>query len=613
MKKSSLIIGIGLLLAACSPQRPQRVDNPDMLASNAASTLDLTSVVASDSATVLSFDVTFTPGLWIRIDRSSYIIADGDTLPLLAAEGIEPGEQFVMPESGRHTFDLTFGPVGPKVRKITFSEGDGGWTLVGIDLMDNARIEPDVPAKILRESDGEVFAEPILEVADTKINLHIIDYVPELGSQISARIIGLGGTSFEETLNLEADGSVTFTAPVYGTSQLYLGLTALSQSTSPIVIAPQKSIEVYLDPRYSTRPSAERLGRKVTARYVYDNGRYAALNAQVAATDFDFGPDLTAQAVPGLWRWTPDQYTDSVLANCEAKTAEIDNLLADVQFKEYLKAELNDRALTAILAADYAYLRSFYDEYRTFGDNWRDSVPALPGKSDYVRAAKALDISSPRMLMLPSYRYLVTDVDLIGNGIDSEQVAAVVTYFNAYEQADEEGAVSEQTLEKLRKLSSPFYAQAVEARAEVVKKQIDALTDLVNELPDVDPSELFAAIIDQYKGKVILVDLWNTWCGPCRRALAANEPFKTGELSDPDIVWVYIADTSSKPGAYVSMVPDIAGQHYLVSKEQIAAIRSQFNVDGIPYYILVDREGNAVGHPDFRDHSLLVEGIKSKL
>ena len=61
------------------------------------------------------------------------------------------------------------------------------------------------------------------------------------------------------------------------------------------------------------------------------------------------------------------------------------------------------------------------------------------------------------------------------------------------------------------------------------------------------------------------------------------------------------------------MLPNIKGEHHMVSPEQIAAIRSRFNVDGIPFYILVDRNGKAVGHPDFRNHSKLVEGIKGAL
>ena len=82
---------------------------------------------------------------------------------------------------------------------------------------------------------------------------------------------------------------MTFSAPVYGTSDLYIGLADMNYWASPIVIAPEKSIEVYLDPRFSMSASNARLGREDNDRYVYDNGRYAALNAQLAATDFDFG------------------------------------------------------------------------------------------------------------------------------------------------------------------------------------------------------------------------------------------------------------------------------------------------------------------------------------
>ena len=99
-----------------------------------------------------------------------------------------------------------------------------------------------------------------------------------------------------------------------------------------------------------------------------------------------------------------------------------------------------------------------------------------------------------------------------------------------------------------------------------------------------------------------MVDLWNTWCGPCRAAIKENEPLKDGELSSDDIVWVYIADDSSPIESYLEMIPDIRGIHYRLMPEQISAIRSHFGVDGIPYYILVGRDGKAEGRPDLRDH-----------
>ncbi len=164
-------------------------------------------------------------------------------------------------------------------------------------------------------------------------------------------------------------------------------------------------------------------------------------------------------------------------------------------------------------------------------------------------------------------------------------------------------------------LSNPFFAQVADSLYAEMNKKISKLDASITpkDVPDVAIDEIFDAIVGPHKGKVVVVDLWNTWCGPCRRAIKQNEPLKDGELSSDDIVWIYIADESSDHFQYLEMIPKIKGLHYKLSQEQIGNIRERFKVDGIPYYILVDREGNATGRPDLRDHSKYIKEIKSLL
>ncbi|THG43034.1 hypothetical protein E5990_10540 [Muribaculum caecicola] len=162
-------------------------------------------------------------------------------------------------------------------------------------------------------------------------------------------------------------------------------------------------------------------------------------------------------------------------------------------------------------------------------------------------------------------------------------------------------------------MSDPFYADALSKRRQATANAMNRIKNSIQRIPDVTNEKLFEAIIAPHKGKVVLVDLWNTWCGPCRAALKRNEPLKENELSDKDIVWIYIADVSSDINQYNNLISNINGLHYLLNEEQIKYLRSQFEVDGIPYYILVDRKGNAKGHPDFRDPSKFVKGIKTAL
>jgi|GEM_PF-2529947 len=130
-----------------------------------------------------------------------------------------------------------------------------------------------------------------------------------------------------------------------------------------------------------------------------------------------------------------------------------------------------------------------------------------------------------------------------------------------------------------------------------------------NELPNSAADQIFNDIIKKYKGKVIYVDFWATWCGPCRANIEEVAPLKD-ELKDENIAFVYITDGSSPIETYKSMAPGIKGEHFRVTSDQWNYLLSKFKISGIPHHVLVNKKGEVVS-PDF--HTGGNDDLKNKL
>ncbi len=130
-----------------------------------------------------------------------------------------------------------------------------------------------------------------------------------------------------------------------------------------------------------------------------------------------------------------------------------------------------------------------------------------------------------------------------------------------------------------------------ESKAELTVKNTPA-----EYVPKTEAEKYFDGLIKKYRGKVVYVDFWATWCAPCKDGIARIKPLKE-ELAKEDIVFVYITNPTSPEKDYQKAIPDIKGEHFKVSADDWNLLTSKFNIYGIPHYALVDKTGRIV-NPD---------------
>jgi thiol-disulfide isomerase/thioredoxin len=131
-------------------------------------------------------------------------------------------------------------------------------------------------------------------------------------------------------------------------------------------------------------------------------------------------------------------------------------------------------------------------------------------------------------------------------------------------------------------------------------------------LPDMD-GELHT--LQDYRGKVVLINFWATWCPPCRREMPAlealhqklgDQPFAVlavNQWEDADHVFAYMGDLNVFPSFPILFDPE-------------SRVSADFGVKGLPTSFLLDKQGRvvfrAVGGRAF-DHPEVEQTIRGLL
>jgi thiol-disulfide isomerase/thioredoxin len=154
--------------------------------------------------------------------------------------------------------------------------------------------------------------------------------------------------------------------------------------------------------------------------------------------------------------------------------------------------------------------------------------------------------------------------------------------------------LSDQELEKAKPLiANPFIFKHIVDCNEQVKITSKNTGYVINETPKVDSELLLDSIIARYKGKVIFLDFWATWCSPCRAGIKQMKQLKEG-MTGKNIVFVYITGETSPLKTWSELIPNIKGEHYRLSEKEWRFLCTKYNIPSIPRYMIVDKTGKII-------------------
>lgn len=295
-----------------------------------------------------------------------------------------------------------------------------------------------------------------------------------------------------------------------------------------------------------------------------------------------------------------NQYKQALLA---FKKRQMDSLMYYIRnkdvskdFIDYAKAEINN---------EYVY------RLYTPIENKLVSMPDLP--SGYLRDAipEKNEVSQAYKVAL-AYKYIydytpdpISNFDAVYSNIvhnfsgqdRAYLLSTMIGYYALQQKSEYESGLLRAIKEAPKYVNNPQYLSYIR-KAEVYYTKINrpfpdsVLTHTYLRSFSENKKITLKELLNHYKGKVLYLDFWASWCSACRNDIAESHQAKQ-YLAKKNVKWIYISrDTREEQWLNAAEKDSITQNQYLLYNVPNSPLIKYLKVFSIPRYVLMDMQHN---------------------
>lgn len=570
MKRSAFFLLAIFALISCGHN--EKVWEDPVVGTSSTNVITIKKVVFADDTTTVYMDINYPSMSSFTFGKGTVIEVDGKQYAITGSDSFEPGEYIhTNPDSWTMSFSLFFEPVPKKTRVFDLIEGtmEGAWNFFNIRPEGVKLPVEKIPAEY--QADYPEYDEwPAMEYNENPVTIHFkaLNYKKGMNARIDMWHFDITDPSsfHQEAIMLDDNGTADYSTVIYYPQNIQAVMSGSSGRSSFALpfMAPGEELIILIDMNV--------VADSLKDSFVGFKGYMAKYNKWYHNIDKirinEHGETTLAE-----WSITNAKTVSDLIVGHDSVMTSYQKYFDKLGLTEYEKKHFFDYELRYFdLVAEYAdslfcareflaYVLSIRPEC-FFGDNF-------VAKSDYRYVCKLFSGTDIKGMIPDFCRYLY-GVTQVRGGKSIEKPFIEDPYLsNLYDRLS--GGIKDEFAKNKEKVSAP---------------NVHYL-----DLADVATENILQTILDRYKGKTVVLDMWATWCGWCIKGHQEMAAYKE-EIKDKDIVFLYLTSSSSPFDQWTHYTETVPGEHYYITEEQDNYLsNSIWGEGGVPKYAIFNKNG----------------------